>query len=235
MRDQVSASALSDRYFFRALSGHAIAAVLLVVVGRFSDLDLHLADWMYDASLRQFPWRDNWFLAVLLHHWLKSLLFGFGVLLIAALVADRLGSRRLWAPLTRWRLQVVVASLVLVPVSVSLLKRSSMHSCPWDLERYGGTVPYLRIFDALPAGVQPGHCFPAGHASSALWLASFAVFLLPQRPRMAALWFAAGLIPGLALGWIQQVRGAHFLTHTLWSAWIASFLILLLVRLVRLP
>jgi len=37
------------------------------------------------------------------------------------------------------------------------------------------------------------------------------------------------MLLGAALGWIQQMRGAHFLTHTLWSMWIAgSFIVTLL-------
>ncbi|MES3022492.1 MAG: hypothetical protein V4857_13010 [Pseudomonadota bacterium] len=67
-----------------------------------------------------------------------------------------------------------------------------------------------------------------------MWLVSLCVFFLPHRPR-AALWMArAALLPGFALGWLQQLRGAHFLTHTLWSMWIAcaiaSLLYALLVR-----
>ena len=30
----------------------------------------------------------------------------------------------------------------------------------------------------------------------------------------------AALPAGLLLGWAQQLRGAHYLSHTLWSAWI---------------
>lgn len=69
----------------------------------------------------------------------------------------------------------------------------------------------------------------AGHASSALWLVSVAVYWLPARPARAAGMALLALLPGLALGWLQQLRGAHFLTHTLWSAWIACALVLLLI------
>jgi membrane-associated PAP2 superfamily phosphatase len=34
--------------------------------------------------------------------------------------------------------------------------------------------------------------------------------------------FFAGLSVGGILGWVQQKRGHHFLFHTLWSSWIAS-------------
>ena len=64
------------------------------------------------------------------------------------------------------------------------------------------------LLDSVPAGIELGGCFPAGHASSALWLAGLCVWWLPRRPRMAAAVFAAGLAAGFALGWVQQMRGA---------------------------
>jgi len=33
------------------------------------------------------------------------------------------------------------------------------------------------------------------------------------------------------VGWMQQLRGAHFLTHTLWSIWIAVLIVYLLYRI----
>lgn len=42
-----------------------------------------------------------------------------------------------------------------------------MH-CPWGVDLYGGSNPYLRLLDAVPDGWQAGHCLPAGHASTAI-------------------------------------------------------------------
>ncbi|MGO4610743.1 hypothetical protein AB4142_30890, partial [Variovorax sp. 2RAF20] len=39
-------------------------------------------------------------------------------------------------------------------------------------------------------------------------------------PRAAVLWLCASLAAGLALGLSQQLRGAHYMSHTLWTAWI---------------
>jgi membrane-associated PAP2 superfamily phosphatase len=66
----------------------------------------------------------------------------------------------------------------------------------------------------------PGHCFPSGHAVAAF--AFFGLYFLwrPHRPRLAAATAAATLIIGLAFGWAQLARGAHYLSHTLWSAWL---------------
>lgn len=41
-----------------------------------------------------------------------------------------------------------------------------------------------------------------------------------QLPATARRWLAAALFVGLLLGIAQQVRGAHYMSHTLWTGWI---------------
>jgi membrane-associated PAP2 superfamily phosphatase len=202
-----------------------LLAVLLAVLAQFTSLDIALADRVFDAALQRFPLRDNWFADEFMHRWVKLPLLVLGTLIVLAALLPPPFARPLLSPAGRWRLRIAAALVVLVPLCITLLKRHSAAHCPWSLERYGGNAPYLRLFDALPAGVEPGGCFPAGHASSALWLAGLCVWWLPRRPRMAAAVFAAGLAAGGTLGWVQQLRGAHFLSHTLWSMWIAAALV----------
>jgi membrane-associated PAP2 superfamily phosphatase len=65
----------------------------------------------------------------------------------------------------------------------------------------------------------PGHCFPAGHASAGFaWLVGY--FAWPQGSAVARRWLIGALIAGLTLGVAQQLRGAHFMSHTLWTSWI---------------
>lgn len=84
--------------------------------------------------------------------------------------------------------------------------------------------------DSIPSGLELGACFPGGHATTGLWLASLCVFWIPNKPRKALAVFALGLLLGFIMGWVQQMRGAHFLFHTLWSMWIASLIILILLE-----
>lgn len=222
-----------------ALQAWRIAAALVVSagfifwLGRCTDIDLMLADALYDPGLHAFPWRHAWLTETFSHVILKELLSAAAVGVILAALLD------VWRPwpsldsLTRLRLRVVALSALLVPLVISLLKQASVAHCPWDLARYGGTEPYLRLFDALPFGVQAGHCLPAGHASSALWLVSLCVLGLPLRVRTARAIAVAALAFGGAVGWMQQLRGAHFLTHTLWSAWIACAIVFVLVLVLQ--
>ncbi len=207
-----------------------LCAVLIVALGAVTDIDMRLAQSMAGDALPYFPMRDTWFAETFSHQYIKYLMLVLGACAVVPVVVDIWRPRPRWSPRSRLRLRVVAASAVLVPTIISLLKRVSFSHCPWDLTVFGGMQPYVRLLDAHFAGVPAGHCMPAGHASSALWLVALAVFWLPEHPRKAAAVGALMLLFGFALGWMQQLRGAHFLTHTLWSMWIACAVVCLLWR-----
>lgn len=210
-------------------------AVLLSIIcaAQWSNLDLRIEDYYYDAAHQTFYWKNAWFAKVLMHEYVKTFLslIGGGVVLIV--VIDGLRPLPVIDTARRLRLRFVASSVMLIPSTISLLKQSSPLHCPWDIVRYGGENPYVRLMDMASIHQSPGHCFPAGHASSGLWLAAFCVFWLPHAPQKALFVFMSGLSVGVVLGWVQQMRGAHFLTHTLVSAWIATFIILILLSVFK--
>lgn len=224
---------MTKRQFCLSILALLAIAALLIWLGRSTNVDLFLADLMFDAGTNAFPRRSLWFFNDFMHHTVKAVMLGAALVPVAALLVDAFGGRQLLDSRTRCKLAVIVSSAILVPIAIGAVKAVSIHHCPWNLSRYGGFAPYLRLFDSLPAGMSAGHCFPAGHASSALWLTSIATIWLPEQPGKAFAGFAVFLSPGLALGLAQQARGAHFLTHTLWSAWIAALLVVVLARLVN--
>jgi membrane-associated PAP2 superfamily phosphatase len=208
-------------------SGIALVATALILVclSQFTDIDLRLADRSFDIALHRFQWRDSWFADAFMHVWVKLPLILFGSLLVLTATTEKAFRWPRLSATDRWRLRASAALVVLVPLVISLIKHQSASHCPWDIDRYGGHALHLRLLDTLPAGFERGGCLPAGHASSALWLAGLSIWWLPHRPRIAATVFAGGLAAGFALGWMQQLRGAHFLSHTLWSMWIAAALV----------
>ena len=220
---------LSSAATRRIALGLAACALLIYWLGTWTDVDLRLADAMFDRLHGVFPWRDAWLADTFNHRILKTVLTVMASFVIAAAIADAAWPRERLDHVQRLRLRIVALSAVLVPLVTSLLKSRSIAHCPWDLARYGGAEPYVRIFEALPLGASAGHCLPAGHASSALWLVSVLVLWLPGAPRKAMLAAVFSLAAGFAVGWMQQLRGAHFLTHTLWSMWIASAIVFALV------
>lgn len=205
-----------------------VAGLLILWVGNYTDIDLSLADAMFDRTRNVFPWQHAWLAERFNHEILKTALQVLGFAVVGVAGRDCWKPIRSWTAARRTGMRVLAASAVLVPAAISVLKRFSDSHCPWDLQRYGGNEPYVRLLEMMPAGLPSGHCMPAGHASSALWLLAVAVFWLPARPRMAAAVGAVMLAFGFAVGWMQQLRGAHFLTHTLWSIWIAVLIVYLL-------
>lgn len=188
-----------------------LAGLLALVAWEWSGGDMALARWYGDSS--GFAWRDAWLTSTLLHNGGRWLAWAGMAGLVWA--AARVGPG---GPPRRERLYwlgATVAGLVLVPT----LKRFTSTSCPWDLQPFGGAVPYVPHWALQLVDGGPGHCFPSGHAVAAF--AFFSVYFLwrSHRPRLARAALAAVWLLGAVFGWAQMARGAHFLSHTLWSAW----------------
>jgi membrane-associated PAP2 superfamily phosphatase len=186
-----------------------------------SGLDLSFARLAGDAG--GFAWRDSWLLVSVAHE---------GGRLLAWLLALALclGVWWPWGPLTligqRDRL-LLAASTLLGALAVSLLKTGSHTSCPWELADFGGLAQYVSHWSLASDGGR-GHCFPAGHAASGFTFVGGYFAFRAAQPRIARRWLAAALASGTLLGLAQQWRGAHFLSHTLWSAvvcWGTAFLL----------
>lgn len=190
----------------------AAAGALLLLAWEATGWDLAVSAWFGGPD--GFPWRHRWLTDTVLHQ--GGRLIGWAAL--ALLVAD-LVSPVIDGPATheRWRaLLVTLVALVAVPA----LKRVSATSCPWDLAPFGGSVPYVPHwwFGTLDGG--PGHCFPSGHAVSAFAFLGAATAWRRARPQLARTATAAIMVLGAIFGTAQLVRGAHFVSHTLWSAWL---------------
>jgi membrane-associated PAP2 superfamily phosphatase len=110
--------------------------------------------------------------------------------------------------------------VLLAALLVSVVKHASGASCPWSLQPFGGTQPYLSHWTAWQPAAGAGQCFPSGHASAAYAFLPVYVLGRTPHPRLARVALAATLLLGLAYGWLQVARGAHFVSHVLWSAWL---------------
>ena len=163
-----------------------------------------------------FGFRGHWLLTTVLHDGARGLT---AVLLVGLLVSvwKPFGPLRQLARADRiWLLAVTAGAMLLI----SAIKRFSLTSCPWDLQPYGGMASYVSHWQWGRADGGPGHCFPAGHASAAFaWVSGFFA-LHPHHRRAARVWLAVALAAGLLLGISQQLRGAHYMSHTLWTAWL---------------
>jgi membrane-associated PAP2 superfamily phosphatase len=192
----------------------ATAVLLAAALGwDASGLDLALA---HLAGDRQgFALRHAWLLSDVLHDVARRVAW-LGVLALCAAVGWPWGPLR-QVPRGR-RLQWALSALAGAGL-VTLLKWASATSCPWDLQEFGGIARHVSHWSTLGDG-GPGRCFPGGHASSGFAFVGGYFALVRTHPAAARGVLAASLAAGLLLGLSQQWRGAHFMSHTLWTAWI---------------
>lgn len=185
-----------------------------------SGADLRVMSWL--GNEQGFAMRDNWWLNTVLHDGFKRLavVVYLGVIWVAVSP---------WGP---WRHTARLQRLeVLVGITLSLLlissfKRISLTSCPWELQAFGGAATYISHWSWGTSDGGGGHCFPGGHVSSVMafvalampWLASQQA----QDKRKGWIWLIAILLTGLFLGAAQTLRGAHYPSHTAWTALICA-------------
>ena len=196
----------------------AAALALWVVLGD-GRLDFAVARRLFDDASQSFPLANHWLLKGVLHDAVRTATVG-AALVLAALTATSWAVPRAGRlhPHRRELLFVMAGALVAAAV-VGALKHFSVHACPWDLESFGGAAAYHPLLQRGAVSAVHG-CFPAAHPLVGYaWLAAgFSLYPLARRLAYRA-WIAAGTL-GTLFGAVQIVRGAHFLSHVLWSAWV---------------
>ncbi|MEJ2534209.1 MAG: phosphatase PAP2 family protein [Gammaproteobacteria bacterium] len=206
------------------------AAAVLITLAEYTNVDLWLADRWYAFEGYRWSLRDHWLTYDVIHHHAKHVLIGFGLLVLGLFLAGFRSER-----LARWRypLGYLVASFILLPSVIARSKQFSPVPCPWDLQRYGGDVPWQEHY-ALAAGLvsEAGHCFPSGHASGGFALLAIYFAALPFA-RVPALFLLPGIVVGTVFALGQQARGAHFLSHDIWTVFLCWFGALALFLLFR--
>lgn len=207
------------------------ALVAAMVIFENSGLDIAIQDELYDfCSSHWMINRINPYFRAIFYTAPKYLLAYYALRLLAVIgmsyFRPALAGRRRKAVF-------VLLCLAMVPAILSGSKNFNNTFCPWDIERYGGDEPYVRVFERYPEGyvqTRMGKCFPAGHASGGFALMSLAFVAGSRRKRYMAI--AGGLLAGWLMGGYQMMKGAHYLSHTVVTMLGAWIIILLLYRLV---
>jgi membrane-associated PAP2 superfamily phosphatase len=203
-------------FYWRHLRAPLAVFLLLAALLASTHIDLTIAHALYfDEAQSRWLGATSW--------WTNELIHRDGTWLMRSVAALSLA---LWAA-TWWRPQLhelrrpalyFFVSLVVSVGLVGLLKTLTNVDCPRDLTEFGGTFPFIHLFEHRPAALRHAQCFPAAHASSGYALLAL-YFVLRERSRRAARFgLASGLLLGLVFGIAQQSRGAHFVSHDVWSA-----------------
>lgn len=103
----------------------------------------------------------------------------------------------------------VLICLSVIPLLIDFGKQITNEACPKDLAAFGGTIQLDRM---------SGECFPGGHASGGFALLSLYWFFNQRK-----LALIPGLLFGTILGVYQMLKGAHFVSDTLCTAFFAWF------------
>lgn len=169
------------------------------------------------AGAQGFAWRDSWWASTLLHGGGRGLAWA----LVAALVWAALRKTPdVQAGPDRRRRIGWLGVMMLCAVAVPAMKRFSATSCAWDLAEFGGAARYVSHWQWGLADGGPGHCFPSGHAVAAFAFLGMYFMWRDHDCQRSRIWLLAVMVAGTLFGVAQLVRGAHYPSHTLWSAWV---------------
>jgi len=220
----------------RTLLPAAVGLASVFATFEYTSIDLWLQDRFFDFERMRWLVDGSARLPRLLFYQSPKILlvlFGLGILLLAA-VPTTGWRERFGAAGKRRSLWVVFATLATGPALIGLGKATTNIFCPYEIERYGGDVAYVRVLDCTPPGSAParrGRCFPAGHASGGFALLALAG--LGRSRRSQVLGAALGMGAGLWMGLYQILKGAHYLSHTVITAFVLWIVFLLWRRILQ--
>lgn len=196
-----------------------VVAALLCMLA-LTDGDAWLADRLYALQGHGWTLRKAFLTETVMHRFGRDVSAVAWLAVLVLWIVSTSHSR-----LRRWRahLGYLAIATLLASLLVAWVKSWSNMDCPWDLIRYGGERPFIGLLEIRPVGLSRGACFPAGHASAGYaWVALyFGLRASRAEWRWAGLCIGLGL--GMAFGVTQQLRGAHFLSHDIWTAAICWF------------
>jgi membrane-associated PAP2 superfamily phosphatase len=203
-----------------------LLGVLLLCLEQWTNLDMRLSEIFYSVNRGSFVWQHQP-IGKNVYQLTKQL---------AIVLALGFCFRALYLSLARQtnrtlaqRQTIYFISLVALtePMIVWLFREYSASHCPRALVQFGGENLYYHLLDSIPSNTQLGRCNPSGHASSFLWMPSMAVLYFNEvhtksTSIKAKACFLALIVFALTLAFVQVLRGEHFFSHILWSAWIAT-------------
>jgi len=201
----------------------SVAFAPLAALFTIFDLDRAIARiWAFDSIRQRFIAEDSFWANQLVHTGGRDLVLAIALVAAVAALLGQIAPagfpglaaqrRALWTGLLGAGLSVAV---------VGILKHTTNVPCPWDLTGFGGSRPYVGLFGVRPGQLAPAACFPGAHSSSGFALLAFFFAFRRTDPRLARLALFAGLGLGTVFALGQEARGAHFLSHDLWSFYFA--------------
>lgn len=185
--------------------------LLAVLLSRYTNIDLIVSNWFFDQHTGEFPLRNTFLFSRVLHDGTHKI--SLALWLACWIMAWR---ARQTEALFGW---IFVIATAFIAVSINgWFKHHSMHSCPWSLTEFGGEADYFRALSTLPPIPGPGRCLPSGHAGVGFMWIPMIYACATWWPRYLRKATTLIVLFALFCGGIQVARGAHFVTHIIWTA-----------------
>lgn len=199
-----------------------IKFLLSVFLFEFSDFDVIFASQFFDFANERWIWGNSWWVNELTHEGGRFLV---GIVFSISLLIWIRSFFVAWLRPLRRASGFLCLAMLLGIGTVATAKLFTNVDCPWSLEIFGEDRPYIHLFADRPDTLPETQCFPAGHASAGFSLMSLYFVFLEYNAQWAKRGLFIGIILGSIFGLGQQIRGAHFFSHDVWSAvicWFAS-------------
>ena len=196
--------------------------LVLAVNFQYNGFDVWWVSHFYDFQNHIWLYKHHWFFDGIIHtggQWFDR------IIMLIWLVALILSYFQQGFERYRKSLLYFLCATTLGPLLVGVGKQLTHMYTPWDLQMFDGKELHIRLLDHVPAGAPIGHAFPAGHASGAYCFFSLYFVLLYYRSPYRFFCFVFAIFLGLVFGLGQQIRGAHFPSHdmfTLAICWYAA-------------
>jgi membrane-associated PAP2 superfamily phosphatase len=218
-RKTTSTTMSATQFWWRELRVPLMLFLLLAPIFATTMADIAIARALFfDASSSNWIGADSWWTNEFLHTGGRWAVRGVVALTLIFLIAASVDGRL--RPWQRPAAYFLVAMVVTIGI-VGLLKTLTNIDCPSDLQEFGGAFPYMHLFADRPGALRHARCFPAAHASSGYALLALYFVFWERHRALARFGLGLGMTLGLVFGLAQQSRGAHFVSHDLWSAFLA--------------
>lgn len=215
---------------YLTLLSSTLLLIGVITLFELTNLDLTIQDKFYNFQTN--CWmidRSNPVLNLLFYTGPKYLYAIFGIFCLAKLILTPKNKESI-----KNKYFKVLLCLILIPLTISGIKKVSNIYTPHQTLRYGGSYPHVGVFESYPEDFNPkksGRGWPAGHASGGFSLMALYYFFTKRRNQFYGL--SVGLLAGWLTGLYQTLNGQHYISHsfiTMLIAWILINIIELTVK-----
>lgn len=208
-----------EKNFFAYFLYPLTALILLSIFISTYNIDQIVADYFYALQGGSWAWKNSWLAEHFFHRGGRNLSIGLELVCVILLIITYCNKTYAQHRKSLLFLVIAVAGSSLI---ISLFKASLAVSCPWEFSRYGGNLHYHTVIEQIFLRNGSG-CFPAGQASAGYaWIALY-FFGCRYKSSLRWLGLALAITTGIILGGAQQIRGAHFISHDLWTMGLCWF------------